>query len=149
MRSHSPLSLLVAALVFAAAPASAELLGEDYANGKGAGTIEFKVNPSADEKALTEDLEANVNISENGRLRSIEVNDGLVTLEFDGATPDALVQATIDDDYIAGYLPGAGGPPTAALAAGGGAFVGGVGYGIYQALDKDDGDEQPTGTPLE
>ena len=151
MRSHSALWLLVAALISVASPSWAKVLGETTANGKGAGKIEFKVDPSANEQALREDLEQNIQITEGGRLRSIDINDGIVTIEFDGAKPKALVEALIDDEQIVEYLPGAspGGPPTAALAAGGGAFIGGVGYGIYQALDKDDEDEQPTGTPVE
>ena len=151
MRSRSALWLLVAALVSVASPSGAKVLGETNADGKGAGKIEFKVETWANEQALREDLEQNVEITENGRLRSIDINDGIVTLEFDGANPKSLVEALIADDELVGYLPGesSGGPPTAALAAGGGAFVGGVGYGIYQALDKDDEDEQPTGTPVE
>lgn len=139
------------AIVAFASKGFAMVVGEVAAQANGTGVITFDVSSSGDPSSMTDSIQKNLRLSNGAEVQSVQVKDGVATIEFAKASGGAQVTASLPDEIVAALGAGGGGGSMTAAYVGAGALVvtGGTLVGLAAAGEFDgNGTEkkQPTGS---
>ena len=129
---------------------AATSIGRGLADSAGKGTIPGKIDPSLDAQGAVDQITDNVRLTNGARPTMVNVKDGALTIDFEGAGAGQEVEAFLPDELakrLAGGAVIAGGSATAAYAGIGAVLVAGGVLGGLAAAGQFDGSDEHVFSP--
>lgn len=138
---------LVLAMSAERAQCKSDVVGRGLSDTAGAGSIDIRIDPTADAVAVANQLKSTLQLSWGARMKVIQAEPGVLHVKFTGASPRVMVEATLPEETrrrlavllftdSSSAVAAASGMPLGVLAAGGvSVAVGGIVGGVIAADD--------------